>query len=153
MAYINESALWDEGVYQIEELDPVSGGPEGVDNTPHKNLANRSKYLKTITDEVVAARGAFNTIGERLDQFIAGQADLPAIVAGLGADVEDLKSRLIGYDDLYNIVSQNSADIAQIKDALFSDITGNPFQVTFANLDGVELISGIWNNVLNRIEC
>jgi hypothetical protein len=153
MANLNEDATWDEGVYQIEELDPVLGGPEGIDNKPLKNLTNRTRYLKQITDEVVSARGGETTLGARLDKFIAGQADLPEIVAGLVVDINDLKGRIVDYDDLYNMVTKNAADIAQIKDAVFSDIVGNPFQVTFADLDGIELISGIWNNVLHRIEC
>jgi hypothetical protein len=153
MANITENANWDDGVYQIEELDPVLGGPEGIDNKPLKNLANRTKYLKQITDEVVAARGGENSLGSRLDKFIAGQANLPDIVAGLVEDVDDLKGRIVGYDDLYNMVTKNAADIAQIKDAIFSDIVGNPFQVIFTDLEGIELISGIWNSALHRVEC
>jgi hypothetical protein len=153
MANINESAIWDEGVYQIEELDPVLGGPEGIDNKPLKNLANRTRYLKQIADEVISARGGETSLGGRLDNFIAGQADLPETVAGLVEEVNDLKGRIVDYDDLYNMVTKNAADIAQIKDAIFSDIVGNPFQVTFADLDGIELISGVWNNALHRIEC
>lgn len=46
MAAIEEESNWDEGVYQLETTDPVQGGPGGVDNLPHKHLANRTLWLK-----------------------------------------------------------------------------------------------------------
>ena len=38
-------------------------------------------------------------------------------------------------------------------DAVFSDITSNPFQITFADLTGITLKSGVWNASLQRLEC
>ncbi len=67
MAYITEDTTWQDGIYRIETTDPVSGGESGIDNLPHKQLAARTKYLKTITDEVVAARGTYSNLGARLD--------------------------------------------------------------------------------------
>lgn len=52
MANVTESAVWDAGVYQLETTDPVAGGPSGIDNTPHKNLANRTAYLKAHVDAI-----------------------------------------------------------------------------------------------------
>lgn len=46
MANIEEIEGWDEGIYQLETIDPVEGGADGVDNAPHKNLANRTQWLK-----------------------------------------------------------------------------------------------------------
>lgn len=46
MANITETETWDDGVYQLETTDPVEGGADGVDNAPHKNLANRTLWLK-----------------------------------------------------------------------------------------------------------
>lgn len=50
MANLTESATYDAGVYQIETVDPVSGGPTGIANKPLINLANRTKYLKGRVD-------------------------------------------------------------------------------------------------------
>ena len=55
MANLPESSIFDAGVYQIETTDPVIGGPSGVTNTPLKNLANRTKYLKDHVDAIEAA--------------------------------------------------------------------------------------------------
>lgn len=38
-------------------------------------------------------------------------------------------------------------------DALFVDITTNPFQITFDTLDGLTVASGIWNEDYQRLEC
>jgi hypothetical protein len=73
MANLPEVAQWDEGVYQLEETDPVQGGPNGVDNLPHKNLANRTAYLKqredALSSEIAAARGGFASLDARLDSL------------------------------------------------------------------------------------
>lgn len=62
MANITETAAFDAGVYQLEVTDQVAGGPTGVDNAPHKNLANRTLYLKGITDGLVAGTTPINSI-------------------------------------------------------------------------------------------
>jgi hypothetical protein len=71
MANLAETATWEAGVYQIEETDPVQGGPNGVDNLPHKHLANRAKYLKqeqdAVKSELAAARGTYDNLDARLD--------------------------------------------------------------------------------------
>lgn len=46
MAYLNENAAWESGIYQWETQDPVVGGPDGIDNVPTRQLANRTGYLK-----------------------------------------------------------------------------------------------------------
>ena len=46
MANLKEQAKWEDGVYQIEENDPVLGGENGVTNRPIKQLANRTTWLK-----------------------------------------------------------------------------------------------------------
>ena len=51
------------------------------------------------------------------------------------------------------VVGQNTSKIATLWDAVFSDITSNPFQITFADLTGITLKSGVWNASLQRLEC
>ena len=47
MANITEQAKWEDSVYELALTDDVIGGPDGVDNLPHKQLANRTAYLKS----------------------------------------------------------------------------------------------------------
>jgi hypothetical protein len=51
MANLNESDLWEAGIYQLEEDDPVLGGPTGIDNRAPRQLANRALYqrLRNVT--------------------------------------------------------------------------------------------------------
>ena len=55
MANLTETSTYDAGVYQLETTDPVTGGSSGVANSPHKNLANRTNYLKAHVDALEAA--------------------------------------------------------------------------------------------------
>ncbi|MEA5057783.1 MAG: phage tail protein [Anaerotignum propionicum] len=43
--------------------------------------------------------------------------------------------------------------IARVEDGLFSNITGNPFLVSFDSLNGITIVKGVWNSVQQRIEC
>lgn len=47
MANLPETPSWVTGIYQLEETDPVQGGPNGIDNLQGKQLANRTAYLKS----------------------------------------------------------------------------------------------------------
>lgn len=50
MANLNESAIWEPGIRQIETSDPVMGGANGVTNTAPRQLANRTVFLKELAD-------------------------------------------------------------------------------------------------------
>lgn len=106
MANLTEASQWEAGIYQIETTDPVAGGPDGISNIQAKQLGNRTRYLKGITDEVVAARGGKANLDERLDQYDAfapeQQTDLVAgILAALsmggvlGREIDVLRKRVL----------------------------------------------------------
>ena len=46
MANLKEKDVWEDGIYQIEENDPVLGGENGITNKPVRQLANRTLWLK-----------------------------------------------------------------------------------------------------------
>ena len=60
MANLPEIPAFDEGVYQIEQTDPVLGGAPnpatgaGLVNIPHQQLARRTRYLKQQIDAIEA---------------------------------------------------------------------------------------------------
>ena len=86
-------------------------------------------------------------------------AYIPADAYATKEDYETYKAIAIAQaaeasvNDLSNAVGQNTSKIATLWDAVFSEITTNPFQITFANLDGITLTSGVWNATLQRLEC
>lgn len=57
MANLNETAIWEAGIYQWETSDPVQGGPNGIDNKPTRQLANRTVWLKTEIAKAVQSIG------------------------------------------------------------------------------------------------
>lgn len=75
MSYLSENANWEEGIYQIERRDPISGGPEGFCNLQAKALANRTRYLKQRQEEL---EGQVEQLGD-LDP-----SAIHAIIASLG---------------------------------------------------------------------
>ncbi len=46
MANLNETDEWFDGIYQLEEDDPVLGGPAGIDNLAPRQLASRGRYQR-----------------------------------------------------------------------------------------------------------
>jgi hypothetical protein len=83
MANLQETPVYDAGVYQLETSDPVLGGPDGPSNAPLKNLANRTAYLKGRVDDLEAGvwlpsvdypnqilpHGCYRTIGDGYDSI------------------------------------------------------------------------------------
>jgi hypothetical protein len=58
MAYLPEQSVWEPGIYQLEETDPVQGGPNGMDNVQAKQLVNRLLYLKGQVDDLGTGKQA-----------------------------------------------------------------------------------------------
>lgn len=52
-----------------------------------------------------------------------------------------------------NLIAGLESRVARVEDGLFSNITGNPYLVSFDSLDGIKLTKGIWNAARQRIEC
>jgi hypothetical protein len=79
MANLKEESKWEEGVYQFETSDPVQGGPDGIDNVPTKQLANRTRHLKDRADgndkRVGDVSAQVDALGKRTDAL--GSDKLP----------------------------------------------------------------------------
>ena len=52
MAYLPEENTYEAGIYQLELTDKVMGGADGISNLQGKQLANRTKYLKSERDRL-----------------------------------------------------------------------------------------------------
>ena len=80
-----------------------------------------------------------------------GNADMAISIAQQAQ--QDASAAVAAVNSLEVEVANNKSKINILWDALFSDITGNPFQIIFNNLDGIDLISGVWNEAQARLEC
>ncbi|STZ76117.1 putative phage tail fiber protein [Bergeriella denitrificans] len=77
MANLVETNRWEAGIYQFETSDPVMGGPNGIDNRPTRELANRTLWLKTELAKAVQGIGnnktaADNTYAKKNTALSAG---------------------------------------------------------------------------------
>ena len=62
------------------------------------------------------------------------------------------RALLLGYENAGSIIGLTGR-VLQMEDSLFNEITANPFTISFDNLDGLNVIRGIWNPTFQRIEC
>ncbi len=143
MANLNEEPVWEEGIYQFETTDPVEGGPEGIDNKPTRQLANRTAYLKEeqgkIKEEVLLlnqqwSENANYGIGQEVVRnglrYIARAASGPD--NGGAIEPNTVSSQLIWDPVLPTVFTSN--DISS-KWILLSDIT-------FADFFSLEVVGG-----------
>jgi hypothetical protein len=87
MANLPLNPVWEEGVYQIENGDDVIAGEDGVWTLPHRQLGNRSEWLKQQFDSVGAALDTIN--GEQVTPDIAAKlAALSSTKSGIAAAIE-----------------------------------------------------------------
>lgn len=105
MANLPETNTYPAGIYQIELTDPVVGGVDGISNAQARQLANRTRWLKGVADEVIAARGDGASLGERLagyDAFapeqqtdiITGMQEALGLAGVLARDLASLRQRI-----------------------------------------------------------
>lgn len=79
MANLKEDNTWEQGIYQFETSDPVMGGPNGIDNVPTRQLANRTLWLK---NQLAAAEQSINTNQTNANNTYATKAT--TLTAGSG---------------------------------------------------------------------
>lgn len=111
------------------------------------NAENVTAYINT---------DAFATVQQvevALTAALAAQtAAAAAQVAAEGAEAEATAADA-AVTAAVNQINTNTANIQTLWDAIFNDITGNPFSVTFSDTSGVTIVAGIWNSTNARLEC
>lgn len=73
MANVPESASYDAGIYQIEIVDAVIGGVNGISNLQAKGLANRTNWLKQQVDALNSLKGTGVAIFSTGSSYSGGQ--------------------------------------------------------------------------------
>lgn len=87
---------------------------------------------------------SLHTLREDVDDL---RADLDALSGQISTEVGESFSELTGR------VTVNESKIATLWDAIFTNITGNPFTVAFSSLSGITVTAGVWNAAKARLEC
>ncbi|MFC3873805.1 hypothetical protein [Neisseria musculi] len=123
MANLTETARWEAGIYQLETSDPVMGGPNGIDNRPARELANRTLWLKNELAKAVQSIGSNKTAADAALALKADKARRLSAGAGLtgggdlGADrtialAVPSTPTLAGVAKLVNALDSSAADAA-----------------------------------------
>ena len=106
-------------------VQPYANGKPAAINT-------FTKYIYELTPE--------NELGERLDNKISG------IEQDIQQNTQDIEA-------LRESGSQISPKVEVLWDAVFTNITANPFLIVFTSLDGITVTAGVWNAAKSRLEC
>ena len=142
---ISEVIKWDDHIYQIARNDKVEGGLGGVANIQAKQLANRTRWLKTIIESADDYREfTFYKSESDPDGTISGLANTPAgkmfrVAQGVN-------------DDLAFIYYLNNAGIAVALTALIGrgSITNNIREYPSVEIAQNDVAAG---NVLDGAAC
>ena len=65
----------------------------------------------------------------------------------------DIYAQAVDFTPIYKLINSNTARIEALENAAANNIFENPFIIMFTDLNGIELISGVWNRPLGRLEC
>lgn len=113
MPNLSETNNYEAGIYQLETTDFVIGGASGVSNTPNKQLANRTNYLKSHVDAIEAAPNKYKDILVITTHTTLTVSDIGKliVVSGNTADVTitlPLTSSITSNGDKFFIVNKSS---------------------------------------------
>lgn len=105
-----------------------------------------------VTKEILTNyEKAFTGLGEHVenkDIHVTKQQKEEWAEAAIKADKNEKELQVVGVS-----LSEMKGQLQRLEDGVFNDITGNPFTVSFKNLEGINLIKGNYNKIKNRIEC
>ncbi|MGK2740534.1 phage tail protein [Tepidicaulis sp. LMO-SS28] len=147
MANLPETPTWEAGIYQFERTDPVEGGPDGIDNTPGKQLANRTAYLKqevelrapiaspAFTGHPTAPTQAPGNNSTRLANTAFVQAALAALVDSSPAALDTLNELAAALGDDPNFAATVTAALAAKAPLASPALTGEPTAPTQSAAD------------------
>ena len=104
-----------------------------------------------ISNSQINVSGGVAGLGENGALAIAqggtGGTTVTQALVNLGAasqaDLSDLTAR----------VTEAESKLTVLWDAVFTNITGNPFTVVLSSLDGITVTAGVWNAAKSRLEC
>lgn len=113
MANLPETIQWDAGVYQIEIIDKVTGGVDGIVNKAPKALANRTAYLKDRVEALDASALAQQNelaLKAPLDSpTLTGTPTVPTAVAG--TNTTQVASTAYVRTEIANLVDSSPATL------------------------------------------
>ena len=102
-------------------------------------------YSVAVVNEVTERLDAL--LKEREEEDAAIRSELSAAQEQLGEAIEG------GLTPLTARVTEAESKLTVLWDAVFTNITGNPFTVVLSSLDDITVTAGVWNAAKSRLEC
>ena len=111
--------------------------------------------LRVNADEAESLRTDLTSYAEQLTESSQElSSEIEELRAGLDALSDQISTEIEeNLSDLTGRVTVNESKIATLWDAIFTNITGNPFTIAFSSLSGITVTAGVWNTAKARLEC
>jgi len=75
------------------------------------------------------------------------------IQSQVNSTIDNLIINFAEHDEIRNAIRSAEIRITVLENAVYMDVVSNPFIIEFLNLDGVEILRGIWVEEGQRVEC
>jgi hypothetical protein len=135
MATLPETATWEDGIYQLEETDPVQGGLNGIDNLQGKQLANRTAYLKKQVDTANTGLANHIAAADPHPQYTTAaelETRIAALIASAPAALDTLNELASALGDDPNFATTITKALAAKAPLASPALTGTPTAPTAA---------------------
>lgn len=134
------------------EYIPANGGntviEKNIDITTYVgNAANVKIY---IAPDAYPTKADFDDLRQEVASGIAIANEAKSISIEARNYAQEALEQVLEYA---NMISDFGSELRTLWDAVFLEIVSNPWQLTFADLTGINLTSGVWNKARQRLEC
>lgn len=143
--HLTETAEYADKIYQLETNDFAIGGPNGVLNLPLQELANRTAYLKQVTDALRAAQPGTDEYEKLIAEIksldfsksIARINHLERLTANIMLSLEAQNMAPEGYDGMIVETFNGSADEIDQAVATVTSVVSGDDSIDVISADGL----------------
>lgn len=112
MAFQPEQNVYEQGIYQLEDNDPVQGGLGGLSNAPLLQLANRTAWLYKTLNDVLSGKVIPTGVAELESPTFTGSPKAPTPTLGDNSNLISTTAFVAG--SLYGELSLSVAGGANV---------------------------------------
>lgn len=136
----------------LAEWIPPSGGQTVIEkNVDILTYVGASANVRVyIAPDAYPTKADFDKLREEVAAANATAREALSVAMDARTIALNAQSVVEGYG---NLIDEYASKLKSLEDAVFSDITANPFRLSFENLDGITLTSGVHNVARQRLEC
>lgn len=136
-------------------IDHIVDDETGI--VKQRGTAHSQDRMNHLEDGIYNANKKGNIAILNIDNIKRSLRKLEDELSQYGQQTEEIQNEIKNiYEELDNMANNETmADLAsrlkRLEDAVLSNITGNPFEISFKDLEGLK-VTGIWNKEKQRLE-